>query len=108
MRLAWYDGMSSSMLSVFHMPAREKETDCRGNRHLLLSIKDRMRALSLNRLKAAFYSRMGGNGRPDESVRKYNLKGTNKNYCDTTSSALCRLQHSITESMGTYKSSISH
>lgn len=108
MRLAWYDSMSCSMLSVFHMPAREKETDCRGNRHLLLSVKDRMRALSPNRLKAAFYSCMGGNGRPYKSMRKYNLKGINKNYRDTTSSALYRLQHSITEGMGTYKGRGSH
>lgn len=96
------------MLSVSHMPAREKEADRGGNRHLLLSIKDRMCALSLNRLKAAFYSCMGGNRRPYKSVRKYNLKGINKNYCDTASSALYRLQHSITEGMGTYKGRGSH
>lgn len=108
LRLVWYDGVSSSMLPVLHMPVREKETDCRGNRHLLLSIKGRMRALSLNRLKAAFYSCMGQNGRPYKSVRKYNLKGINKNYCDTTSSALYRLQHSITDGMGTYKGRGSH
>lgn len=91
------------MLAVFRVPARAKETDSGGNGHLLLSIRDGVRGWSRSRLKPALYSCAGGNVRPYKSVRKYNIKGINKNYYETTSFALYRLQHGITEGTGTYK-----